>query len=342
MNHPGRPLPLVFDRRTALQQGLTAAQVRQRLESGTWRRLRRGQYCESSAWERADERSRSLLSAQAVVRSLSTPAWLSHETAAALLRLPTPRAAVPVVLTHLPPAKPRQLTGAVVRTAALRDEDRWQVADLPVTSTRRTVADCLRHLEPPDALAVLDAALAGSRGLAAEVRDVLSDSGDWPGSRQAGFLLDMGDGRRESPLESWSFWHMHAQGIPRPEPQAVMYDREGSFIGRVDFWWRHFNAVGEADGLVKYQVSPDGDARRAQQALVAEKEREDRLRSTGVTVIRWGARDLQQPERWAAQLRRKLLDARERPFRGAVQVFGQVAQSGGKSPAAARRSLSRA
>ncbi|MFP5346679.1 MAG: hypothetical protein ACLGIA_06605 [Actinomycetes bacterium] len=309
-------LPQVFNRSTALQRGFTPKQVRLRLESGTWRRLRRGAYCRAEVWAEADDRLRHVLEARALVLVTPTPAWLSHASAAALLHLPTPRAPGPLCLTHLPPARLRLLDGVVVHAATLAQQDRWEVQDLPVTSTRRTVGDCLRHLPPADGLAVLDAALAGAQSLRADVSALLAGCARWPGARQAAALLELGDGRRESPLESWSFWEMHSRGLPLPQPQVLVHDHNGLFVGRVDFWWEAFNVVGEADGRVKYDVGADGDARRAQQALVAEKEREDRLRATGVTVVRWGARDLERPGVWAAWLRARLLEAQGQQFRG--------------------------
>ena len=80
---------------------------------------------------------------------------------------------------------------------------------------------------------------------------------------------------------------IHALGLPAPELQVDFHDHEG-LIGTVDFYWRHLGLVGEFDGYSKY-----GDKRRfarhlsAEEVLVAEKLREDRLRAVVDGVVRW-------------------------------------------------------
>jgi len=124
------------------------------------------------------------------------------------------------------------------------------------------------------------------------------------------------DGRRESPLESASAVQMLRGEVPPPEVQSLVYDDHG-LVGRVDFWWEEFAVVGEADGLSKYDVLPGGGAAAAQEALRAEKRREDRLRATDARVVRWGWAELRRPG-WARWLRRELARAEPSRFRGRV------------------------
>ena len=78
-------------------------------------------------------------------------------------------------------------------------------------------------------------------------------------------------------------------GLPEVEPQVVIRDRRGRFVGRVDFLFRAQRTIVEFDGLVKY-AGADG-----RQALIDEKRREDGLRSLGYQVVRLTWRDLHDP-----------------------------------------------
>ena len=71
-----------------------------------------------------------------------------------------------------------------------------------------------------------------------------------------------------------------------PELQAILRTTAGSFVGRVDFYWRGLGVVGEADGREKYS-----DAE-----LWREKQREDRLTDLGLVVTRWDWATAQNPQ----------------------------------------------
>jgi hypothetical protein len=73
--------------------------------------------------------------------------------------------------------------------------------------------------------------------------------------------------------------------------------------------------VGEADGRTKYDVVSSSLA-DVQEALYAEKLREDALRRAGAGVIRWGADDLRNPWRFADLVRRQLEAHPRHLFRG--------------------------
>lgn len=67
------------------------------------------------------------------------------------------------------------------------------------------------------------------------------------------------------------------------------------FIAFVDFFWRLINKVGEFDGHGKYLKPEYTHGRTTAQVVMAEKEREDRVRALGPTSARWDwpiARDL--------------------------------------------------
>ncbi len=88
---------------------------------------------------------------------------------------------------------------------------------------------------------------------------------------------------------------LHRHGIRPPRRQVPFHDEDG-FIGRVDFWWQDAHVVGEFDGKVKYGRN-NPSQRSPEDVLWAEKRREDRLRATGASVVRWTTTDLHCPTR---------------------------------------------
>lgn len=94
------------------------------------------------------------------------------------------------------------------------------------------------------------------------------------------------DARAESPGESLSRVRMAEAGLAPPVLQHVLVDSRG-VVARVDFWWPACRVVGEFDGRVKYRADgADGPSDPAE-VVWREKLREDRIRATGVTVVRW-------------------------------------------------------
>lgn len=136
------------------------------------------------------------------------------------------------------------------------------------------------------------------------IGQVLSRQTNWPYAERGRKALDLVDGRRESPLESWSFVRLHGRGIAMPIPQAEVFDEDGRFVARVDGWWPEHGTVCEVDGRQKYALGANNNpstiagplvqesAEATRRAIVAEKVREDRLRALGLQVVRWGYLDV--------------------------------------------------
>lgn len=91
----------------------------------------------------------------------------------------------------------------------------------------------------------------------------------------------------ESVGESMSRATMHVLRLPIPELQSELYSDDGIFIARPDFLWREQRVVGEFDGVGKYLSSQLLGGRTPAEAVVAEKRREDAIRSLGFRVARW-------------------------------------------------------
>jgi hypothetical protein len=308
-------LPDVFTRAMAMEKGLSHHQIVRRVRTGVFRRLRTGVYCLDETWRTADRRGQHLLMAKGAY--LAFPArCLSHVSAAAWHGLPLPFDATPVWLTGLPRRGTWYDQQVHVQAAPLLRGHVLRADGLKVTTLARTVADCLRHLSAEDAAIIGDAAVRQNSGLRPKVEALLGTCTGWPFTERARHRLPRLDGRHESPLESASFVEMRQHDLPLPEPQVWILDEKGRVVGRGDFYWEQYAVLGEADGLMKYDLGADREGRRA---LVEEKRREDRLRALGLHVVRWGLAELRSAG-WSEWLRRELEKGDPGRFRGSVRL----------------------
>ncbi len=287
-------LPLVANRAAARVAGLSDAAVTRRLSSGRWTSLRRGAFAPRAELD-VDLRWRAeVVAAQAAV---GRPLVLSHAHAARAHGLPSPLDGWGK-LTFTAASGPRRYGAVIVLVATLCELDVIRMGRVRVTTPARTVVDCARSLPPRDALAVADAALHRGLVTEAELGAALARQGRWPGSRRAAEVIALADGRRESPLESWSAWRFAQLGVPQPRWQVTVLDAEGVFLGRVDAWWPG-GLAGEADGRGKYALAAEGRPVDEVAAVHEERRRETALRRTGAGLVRWGTVDVLQADRAA-------------------------------------------
>ncbi len=297
-------LPLVFTRRDALAAGLTRHQVERRVNRGAWRTLRRGVHCLTEVYDAADARGRHEIEVRAVVLSRPDDVLISHLSAACLLGWPRPLTGWgPATVTAAPGALARARRGVVVQAATLRAGDRTTREGLPVTSPARTLADVLRHVRAPEAVAVADHALRTARVTYEQVAAALAWQQTWPYAVRGVAALQLVDPRRETWIESYSFVGLHEQGVPLPEPQVEVLDARGRFVARLDGLWDDATAA-EADGRVTYDLlgvlgaqadpgaSVDELVRRAQRTLDQEKRRQDAVCGLGLELVRWGTAEV--------------------------------------------------
>jgi hypothetical protein len=121
---------------------------------------------------------------------------------------------------------------------------------LPVTSVARTVADLARTSPFKHGVVVADSALHARKTTHEELDSVLAACSNWPGAQRARRAVAFSDHRSESVLESCARVTFADYGLPAPELQVdIGSDR---LIGRVDFCWREYLTIAEADGLLKY------------------------------------------------------------------------------------------
>jgi hypothetical protein len=306
-DHSKAPLGDVFARQPALASGLTRGELAWALKSGRLLTLRRGAYCWRATFEETDDRGRHLLHLQAAMLVHHDRHVASHLSAALSWGLPDPFAGIGRPTLTLPgaPASTDRQPDLVVQVAELRPQDVRPWKSGQRTSVTRTVVDCLRHLVTPDAVAIADKALHEGWTSLGALHETMTWQSGWPYAERGRAALLLADGRRESPLESWSFVKLHFRGIPLPRAQVLVYDAYGRLAGRADGWWPEHATLCEVDGRMKYALGdwPDLAAAEAhelfearvtaaQRAVVDEKLREDRLRSLGLEVVRWGMADI--------------------------------------------------
>ncbi|WP_460578587.1 hypothetical protein [Humibacter ginsengisoli] len=163
-----------------------------------------------------------------------------------------------------------------------------------------TVLDLARVLPPAFALAVMDAALrTAGRGVTTSALLERARLQSWKrGIRQLEWVLSETNPLAESVAESVGRAAILWLGYPRPELQ-IEFHYEG-VTDRVDFYWRARRIVGESDGYGKYRAA---DVRESENRLIAEKEREDRLRRHEGGFARWDFGDSVHPGRLDRKLR---------------------------------------
>lgn len=293
----------------ARASGLGGEDLRRAARAGSLMRVRHGAYVSTDTWETADEAERHRLRVHAAARRLERPVF-SHESAAALWRLP---------LFGGWPEDVHVLVRVERGITSTRGVRRHRVAEVPppvvregvaVTTIARTVVDLARVGPFARGLLLADDALRRDGVEREHLASELRAAGGGRGVRAARRVVDEADGAAESPGESLSRARMIELDLPRPVLQHEVRDRRG-LVGRVDFFWADLGVVGEFDGRVKYRVDGVGDRRALEERVWDEKQREDRLRTAGLRVVRWTWRDALEP----ARLARLLAAAGIRPAR---------------------------
>ncbi len=217
----------------------------------------------------------------------------SHQSAATLrgldlLNRPSARA----VCVTVPPgarAGSYRQTNVIRHSAALPDSHVTRLFGVPTTTAARTAVDIARSGTFMAGVVTADSALHQRWTSKTELRRVLASCDGWPGIGNARTVVDFASSSAESVLESCARVVFHEEGLPPPELQVTILGQGGSKIARVDFFWREYGVVAEADGLLKYQTGADA---------IAELKRDRLLRERGLDVIHFTWEELfREPER---------------------------------------------
>ncbi|MFI7606600.1 endonuclease domain-containing protein [Micromonospora sp. NPDC049366] len=220
-----------------LSAGLTREQVRQRLDAGAFDRLSRGVYGVG-----ADARHH----LAALIRRLPADTVLGHSTGAWLHGFGDPHDIVHVIV----PAGvvvPR-IKGVVVHQAVLPVRAPVRIAGLPCAPAARCAVDLTRALRRMDALPVLDLCLRAGACRPEELLAEVALHGGLRGVCQARQLVRLADPRSECRQESQLRLLLIDGGLPAPEPQVWVRDRNGIPLYRLDLGYRERLIGIEYDG----------------------------------------------------------------------------------------------
>lgn len=256
----------------------SAARHQQReLAAGRLVRVGHGAFVDRAAWDAASEWDRHIV--RVVAASGRSPRlYASHASAVVLHRLPwiTP---VPDRPTMTDPVRATSQRTRFVDKIAPGASGRLLVAveDVPVTGLIDTAVDVAVRYDRARALAVADAVVR--RGVPRSVLiDRYAERRPVRAHRRAEQVLELASGLSESAGESVTHLVMRDVGCPPPVQQHAFHDDSGH-IGRVDFWFPDQGVIVEFDGLVKYRDPTMRGGRSAEEVVIAEKIREDRLRA---------------------------------------------------------------
>ncbi len=186
----------------------------------------------------------------------------------------------------------------VHRTRSMPASDLTYRAALPITTVERALID-LATVMPFEKLEVaLDSALRRKLTNLARIKRRLQGS-ETRGRRGAGnlktLLSERMSGARwtESPLEARFLSIIRRAGLPQPERQVWISEGERS-IARVDFAYPKAKLAIEVDSIEHHAGG---------QAMHRDRRRDNELKRLGWTVLRFTARDLDDPGYVVALLR---------------------------------------
>lgn len=291
-------------RAQALDAGVSERQIEAAIREGHIQLVIRGAYVHTARLPSDDgERKRELYRLRCIAAAVglaggngSGDRVVSHGSAAAVngLELLLPDLSS-VHLTNGRLSGGNVLAGRTIHTGTFTEDDLVVVDGVTVTSLARTAVDVALSLNDfARILTVFDSALR-----AGVAREELERRLAVPRHRVglARSALAQANGLSDNPGESWSRAQMIEDGLPVPLLQSK-YRLEGGHIAICDYDWEG-KAVGEFDGFGKYRREKLRPGMTPEDALAAEKIREDRLRDRGLGVIRW----------WWEHLRAKTLTA---------------------------------
>ncbi|WBU36807.1 hypothetical protein [Homoserinibacter sp. YIM 151385] len=294
----GLPLDHILLTREDLARRDRAAMSRD-AAAGRIVRVAVGAYLDADTWSSLDSdgRFRCRIAAEVARRPDDQP--VTHLSAAAMWRLPIIGPWPDRVETTIPnDSSARSRTGLIRhRGSPVRHGQR--IDGIRASGLARTIVDVAATRPLDVSLAMADAALAGrtATGRSVDLADLeraRDEAGHVRGASRIDRMLELADGRAESPGESLSRCRIRSLGFPAPVLQQEFHDAQG-LIGAVDFWWPEVGLVGEFDGVAKYVRHELTGGRSVAEVVLAEKRRESRLRALVDDIVRWEWADARSP-----------------------------------------------
>ncbi|WP_158288726.1 type IV toxin-antitoxin system AbiEi family antitoxin domain-containing protein [Ornithinimicrobium flavum] len=268
-------------------------------------RVARGAYVQASVLAALPTpTARHLLRARAVLRTRPEQWAASHVTAAVVWGLPVLHTALDRIhLTHTEAVGSARRYGEVTVHTCPGPGLITSRDGMSTVSPEAAVIGTGLLGSVTSGVMAADAALRKELITPRSLRETLDSYRRVPGVAAARTVVDLADGRSESPGESWLRLILRDLGF-HAVPQFVV--RAGrQVVARVDFYLPELGVVLEFDGMLKYKAEPGAAPGAVSQVVIAERARERRIRGLGYGVGRvvWG--ELRHP----AAVRREIEDA---------------------------------
>ena len=284
-----------------------AAAIRRRARSGELLRIAHGRYVDARTWEGLRAEQRHHLLVRSLVDRIRPAFVVSHLSAAAVLGVPYLHT-WPERVHLIRPGQDARTTNATFIVHAdldptMRASWRFPLDSLVVTGFDRTAVDLALTLPFLDAVVALDRLML----LGADREQVAAGIArrGRRGRRRASRAVEFADGAADSAAESVVRVRLDQYGAPTPVLQR-RFSEPGEPDIVVDLWLPDQGVAIEFDGEVKYRDARLRGGRSAEDVVIAEKHREDRLRGfrevRGVIRYRW--KDLWNEPAFRAKLRR--------------------------------------
>jgi very-short-patch-repair endonuclease len=188
----------------------------------------------------------------------------------------------------------RSRRGLMVRHLSFAADDVVTYKNTRITCMHRTLRDMCVSEPAVEALVAIDMAIRLRRTSTEALAAYIARKGGLPGVRRLRKLAAMA-APAESPMETRLRWLLLSAGLPKPEVQVNLHDRDGEFLGRADLYYPQARLVIEFDG---------GNHR---ERLVSDNRRQNLLIRAGFRILRFTAADIfRHPEVVAAQVRGSL------------------------------------
>ncbi|HEX6955791.1 MAG TPA: hypothetical protein VF156_13025, partial [Agromyces sp.] len=209
-------------------------------------------------------------------------------TAAMLHGIPVPHRfgeASPLHVAVPPEAAAVRRAGVVGRRLRIPPTEVTVVRNVVVTRPSRTWCDLAAHLTVPELVAAADAMVRAGTADAQRLRAAVEAHPDFRRRRKLETALELADAASESPKESELRAIVVLAGLPRPEANVEIRDRDGRLVARVDLLFREYGEVLEYHG---------DHHRTDRQQWRRDRTREAELESLGYHVMEVAEADLRR------------------------------------------------
>jgi hypothetical protein len=285
-----------FSRAMARDVGYDDRAVSLMVRSKAWIRFRRGYFSFADIWASLDEVERHRVRSRAVMHSLGDAVALSHVSGVVVHGIETWGVDLSRVhVTRLDGGSGRVEGDVVHHVGTCTADDVVEVNGLRTLTPVRCVLECGSRTTSEVALTLFNSLLHSGIAEPDDLYRRFEAMASWPGMRHLHVPIRLAHPRVESIGESRGLWIFWVTGIPRPEVQFEVRDRNGRLVGTCDWGWPEHQLFGEFDGRVKYGrlLRPEQDPG---DVVFAEKHREDELREvSGCSMLRLTWTDYDRP-----------------------------------------------